>query len=364
VKRLAKAVIGTGLRLTKPLARRWARKGYFQPRNWATLEARRIALVACHWLGDTLWAAQTVTVLERRFPDAELFAITKPASLSLWNGWLKPERVLAAPEVISDRRREETRWCALARRAESWRSLDFDLAIDLTGNRYSAFFCYWLRPACSLGFSGDEAGCLYSYRVPDADRSGAPLRERPFRVIEPLLAAWPEPFACPALVRPPKPACEVRELREALKLGEDPYYVVVPGAGWVEKEWPPEAFADVVRRLSSCGIVLVLGTQAQAGLCANVAQGIERSRVVTGEPLGRVLSLLEGTAGAVTNVSGLGHLAAAYGRRTAMVFRDPIERQIGCPVGPDGCARLFAPDTSPASIVEHVRGADAGGIAG
>jgi len=361
LRTLAKATIGAGLRLAKPLACWWARRGYFRPRDWATLEARRIAIVACHWLGDTLWASQTVDVLKRRFPGAELYAVTKPGSLSLWNGWLEPERVLAAPEVVSDRRRERASWRALARRAASWRPLDFDLAIDLTGNRYSAFFCFWLRPGCALGFNGDEAGGLYTYRVPEADRAGAPLRERPFRVIAPLLAAWPEPFACPALLRPPKPACEARELREALKLGDDPYYVVVPGAGWAEKEWPPEAFAEVARRLSSSGLVLVLGTPAQAGLCATVAGGLERVRVVTGEPLGRVLGLLAGAAGAVTNVSGLGHLAAAYGRRTAMVFRDPIERQIGCPVGPDGCARLFAPDTPPAIVVEHIRGTGEGG---
>lgn len=361
LRTLAKGLLGLGVRLTGPLARAYARKNFFQSRDWARLDARRIAIVACHWLGDTLWATQTVDALERRFPNAELFAITKPASSCLWNGWLRPDRVLTAPEVISDRRRERTSWRALARRAHSYRSIDFDLAIDLTGNRYSAFFCFWMRPGCSLGFDGGEAGCLYTHRVSKAERPGSSLRERPFRVIEPLLADWPEPFANPAFLRPPSPVCESGELRKALGLGDDPYYVLVPGAGWVEKEWPPEAFAQVAQRLSSSGRVLVLGTPAQAELCRKVAEGIAQARVVTEEPLGRVLALLQGSAGAVTNVSGLGHLSAAYGRPTAMIFRDPIEQQIGRPVGPGGCAMLFAPDTLPERVAEHLRGFSIGG---
>ena len=175
-------------RSARPLATLAARPGYFALRDWGSISARRVAIVACHWIGDTFWATQVFPVLERRFPEAELFAVCKPATEDLWHGLLERTHVLPAPQVASDRLRERHPLLAIRRRARELRGIGFDLVIDLTGNRYSALFTWWLRPAASLGFDGGELGWLYSHRVADAERPGRHLSERPFRVVEPLLA--------------------------------------------------------------------------------------------------------------------------------------------------------------------------------
>ena len=70
---MLKSIIKTALRVVsipgRLLARLWARPGYFHERDLQRLEAVRIALIACHWLGDTFWASQVVPTLARLLGD-------------------------------------------------------------------------------------------------------------------------------------------------------------------------------------------------------------------------------------------------------------------------------------------------------
>jgi ADP-heptose:LPS heptosyltransferase len=376
-----------------------ARRGYFTARNWARLPARRVALIACHWIGDTFWATQVLPALERRFPEAECFAVCKPATGDLWHGLLPPERILPAPQVVSDRRRERVSWWAIRRRAKQLRAIGFDLVIDLTGNRYSAAFTYWLRPAASLGFGGGELGWLYSHRVADAERPGRHLSERPFRVIEPLLAPQPDPFAYRLPLRPPTPTCAPGEIKGRLGVLGRPYFVLAPGAGWPAKEWPPEKFQEVARflakdqdknqdshlfpddarpatsakmgdcpdfpdfpsdvrsrRASGENAIVVVGSAAEEALCQRVAEGIPGATVLAGAPLGRVIALLADAQGVLANDSGIAHLAAALGRRTAAVFTGATDPEICRPLGKEGASRIFSHADAPEHIIAYLLG--------
>jgi heptosyltransferase I len=295
-----------------------------------------------------------VPALRRRLPEAELFAITKPASVDLWHGLLPPERVLAAPEVVSDRRREHPCPIAIRRRARQLRSLGFDLVIDLTGNRYSALFTYFLRPAASLGFDGGEIGWLYSLRVPNADRPGRHLSERPFRVVEPLFAGMEESFAYCLPPRPPTPTCPPREVRQELGLADRPYFVLAPGAGWRAKEWPAERFVQAGAALTPRGGVVVVGSAAEESLCHRVASGIPGAKAFVGRPIGRVVALLAETSGTVSNDSGIAHLSAALGRRTSVVFTGQTDPQVCRPLGPPEVARVFLHTDDVPRIVAHL----------
>ena len=313
-----------------PLARLTARRGYFAPRDWATIPARRVALVACHWIGDTFWAAQVVPVLEKRFPEAELFAICKPTAEDLWHGLLEPHRVLLAPQVVSDRLRERPVPLVARSRARQLRKIGFDLAIDLTGNRYSARLTWWLRPAASLGFDGGEFGWLYSHRVPDAERPGRHLSERPFRVIEPLLAARGDSFAYRLPLRPPTPTCPPSDLKGRLGILGRTYFVLAPGAGWPAKERPAERFIEVGAALQ----------------CENPGR--------PGQPIGRVVALLADAHGVLANDSGIAHLAAALGRPTAAVFTGATDPALCRPLGPGDCAKVFQGTDPAEGILRHL----------
>lgn len=328
------------------VARPWARAGYFGAHDWTGLDASRVALVACHWIGDTFWATQVLGPLTARFPRASVFAVTKPAAADLWHGLLPPERVLLAPEVVSDRHRERVDVRALDRRARVLARQAFDLAIDLTGNRYSAFFTFRLKPVRALGFGGGELGWLYSFRVRYEAWAGRHLSERAFRVIEPLLSRPPDPTVYRRPPRPPVPTCPPEEVCDALGLGPEPVYVLAPGAGWPAKVWSPDRFVAVGARLAREGSVIVTGSPEERAVCERVARAVPGARLFL-EPIGRLSALLARTRGVLANDSGVGHLGAAFGCRVAAVFTGATDPATFAPIGPAGRVRVFDATAGP-----------------
>ena len=342
-------------RLAWPFARLWARRGYFTPRRggFGLLSPdgqARIAIVACHWIGDTVWASQVVPALRARFPKAELFVFSKPHCMDLWEGLIEPDHRISAAEVISDRRRESVAWRAIARLAARHRPSGFDVVIDLTGNRYSALFTFLLRPGYSIGFDGNECGWLYSSNVRDAERIGRHLMERPFRVIEPLIGS----FCPPELPAPPQTTVSPATLCAELGLPGD-YAVLAPGAGWPAKQWPAERFVLAREAFNAARLAVVIaGSAAETSLCQAVAG--PANCVAAGLPLSNIIALLKAARGFVGNDSGLGHLAAALGVPTAVIFTGATDPALCRPLGPAHTVKVFLGDPPVPEVVAHVLG--------
>ncbi len=351
---LQRAAMGAGGLLRWPAGRR-ARLGYFDPRPWQSFEPATIALVAAHWIGDTFWATQVVPALRERFGARPIFAITRPTCTDLWHGLLDSDHVLTTTAVISDRRRERVSWSLLRAQAREWRAREFDLVIDLMGNRYSAALTFLLRPACSLGFDGGELGWLYTHRVGDAERAGEHLRSRPFRVIEPLIgpAAVQRWLAQP--LRPPVATRDPGQVAAELDLAGRQFAILAPGAGWPAKQWPAERFIEVGQRLTAAGwSCLISGAAAEDALCQRVAGEIGQSArtFVATKPIGELVALLSLAAGVVANDSGIAHLAAALGRPTAAVFTGATDERKCSPLGEK--TKVFVTPVEASQIVEFL----------
>jgi heptosyltransferase-2 len=330
-------LIPVGLNLFKPLLRSRAAKEYWQPREWPKLEAKRIAMVACHSIRNTFWATQALGSLQRRFSRSELFAITRPGAEDLWNGWLMPDRIVCAPEVVGDTRSERTHWIALANRAKQLRSRGFDLAIDLTGSRSSAFLCFWMRPGCSIGFGGDDLAWMYSHVVSVAEH-GHHASEEPFRVIRPLMGA--EAPAAPGIPRPPMPTCPLDQISREVGIKGPPFFILVPGADTKESFWSSDSFVRAGKLLAEKGQVIVVGSPDQAGLCQRVAHSVTNAKVCLA-PVGRAAALLQACNGVLSNDSGLAHLAAAYGRKVVVILKETDPALSTTPLGPQGRVHSF-----------------------
>jgi heptosyltransferase II len=133
---------------------------------------------------------------------------------------------------------------------------------------------------------------------------------------EPIPAKWP----LPELKVPP---AEIVGWRERLGLTETrPTVALAPGAVGLSKRWPAHAYADLARRLTADGVaVWVLGGPDEKPLAAQiVADAGPLARDLTGSDLRSAILALAVADTAVSNDSGLLHVAAALGTPAVGIF--------------------------------------------
>jgi heptosyltransferase-2 len=158
----------------------------------------------------------------------------------------------------------------------------------------------------------------------------------------PLPTEWPRPeFVVPAR--------EVAQWRELHNLAADGRRVVAlaPGAVGPGKRWPTDRFAQVARQLADDGAAIwVLGGPQERPLAAQILQHAgPRARDLTGQDLRHAVLALKAAHLAVSNDSGLMHVAAAVGTPTVGIF-GPTDPRLWAPLNP--LAAVIEPPAEPA----------------
>jgi ADP-heptose:LPS heptosyltransferase len=141
---------------------------------------------------------------------------------------------------------------------------------------------------------------------------------------------------------------ERHEKRVAIHVG------TVTHHGLANKRWPVERFRELARRLASRGFeVCVVSGPDEREESKAIVDAVADARLVEGR-LDEVARFLSGCAAAVTNDSGIGHLAAAVGTKVlALHGPTPVE---GGPYGPN--AVRFRPSPCPACFDPRLRNTD------
>lgn len=298
--------------------RAWAGAGYVDGPLVRT-PVRRVLVVCCAWLGDTLWDVQVLPALEDALPEAEVHVATRRRGADLV-AHLPAWRRHVVDHVPADRRREPVDLPALAREAGRLRGLDLDLVVDLTGNRYSALFTALTRPRAALGFDAAPLGWAYTRRV--RPPAGEHRARRPWRVVAPLVGDRPAtpPTLPPGLAAGPAPPA--------------PYALLAPGAGWPGKRWPAARFAALAARLVGAGLeVVVTGSVGERDLVTEVAAGAPGAVARAADDVRSAAALCARARVVVANDSGLAHLAAAAGAPVVALY-GPTNPDLTGPLGP------------------------------
>jgi heptosyltransferase-2 len=131
----------------------------------------------------------------------------------------------------------------------------------------------------------------------------------------------PDDWPPPQLVVPPTDV-EAWRQRTGTSADRRPAVALAPGAVGASKRWPSSAFAEVARRLAAENVqVWVLGGPNETALAAEIAgPGQANARSFTGpDPREAILALAAADA-AISNDSGLLHVAAAIGTPAAGIF--------------------------------------------
>jgi heptosyltransferase-2 len=136
----------------------------------------------------------------------------------------------------------------------------------------------------------------------------------------PRRAAQPSEWPLPSLVVAP---AELAAWRQRHGLADPrPIIAIAPGAVGPAKRWPGPSYADLARRLAGQGVtVVVLGGPDEKPLAAEIADaGGPAVRDLTGSDLRNAILGLAAARAAISNDSGLLHVAAALGTPSIGIF--------------------------------------------
>ena len=269
--------------------------------------ATKVLVVAPAWVGDMVMANALVPGLVGQ--GAVVDFLVPPATLDI---------ARRMPDVTTVYELNVSRGALGLREridvASRLQQRGLDWAIVLPNSWKSALVPFLAGIPRRTGFTGEARFGLLN------DRRQLDVRSLPRQV---------DRFASLAGVEPSSPRLEANasrgdELlrRSGLDLGSRTLVALCPGAEYgPSKRWPVERFAELARRLAATGTaVCVLGSARDAELGAAIA-GWSPAVDLTGKTrLYEVVDILSVASAAVTNDSGLMHVAAAVGVPVAAVY--------------------------------------------
>ena len=286
----------------------------------------RILVARPDHLGDLLLTLPAVALLRRRIPGAHIACLVPPPLLPVVarardvdEGVPHPftlEREPAADDRgVVERAAAELRGrfdlALLPRPHDPWsaalvRAAAIPLRVGHTQPGMDRFLTHAFGERLGRHVAR-EAAVLALRAVALLDGARGSHRGRPGGLIEPL----------------PADETEAAALLNRLGLSASPPVVVHPATGWLLKDWPPDRWSEVVRRLADRLRlpVLVLGRREERDLVEEVAAGSGGAAVpVHGLGLGTLASLHRRSAVVVGTDSGALHLAALVGARVVGLF--------------------------------------------
>lgn len=274
-------------------------------------DTRPILIVPYMWIGDFVRGHTVVRVLRQRWPNRPVDMLTTSLNAPLVDYmpgvrkgivWNLPRSQLAAGE----------NW----RLAQRLRTENYGTALVMPRTWKAA-----IAPALAgiperVGFVGEvRFGLLNDWRWGE--------KALPRMIDKKVALALPPDLQQVADWPPPRlvvTGANIEAWRQANGLGQGPAVALAPGAVGPAKRWT--AYPELARRLADQGIdVWVVGGPGEKPAATEIVQaGGPRVRDLTGTDLRNGILALAAAGLAISNDSGLLHVAAALGTPSAGIF--------------------------------------------
>jgi heptosyltransferase-2 len=274
-------------------------------------DMRPILIIPYMWIGDFVRGHTVVRVLKRRWPSrpVDLLVTSQCAPLVDYMPGVRAKIVWDLP-----RRR-----LAVARQ--------WGLAAELRARNYATVLVLprtWkaaIAPALAgiperVGFFGEARFGLIN-RMRWGEKALPRFIDKNAALALPEGAALPPEWPVPQLAVPPE---ETSSWRQANGLGAGPAVALGPGSVGASKRWT--YYPEAARLLAERGFeVWVVGGPGEKALAQEiVAVGGPRIRDLTGTDLRNGILAMAAASVAISNDSGLMHIAAAIGTPTMGIF--------------------------------------------
>lgn len=278
-------------------------------------EAAPVLLVPYLWIGDFVRCHTVVRLLQQQVPGRPIDVLTTSmvAPLLDYMPGVRKGVVVDLPR----KRLPPGQYHRLARRL---RAEGYGRALIMPRTWKSALAPWLAGIPTRTGFAGEaRLGLLNDLRW--GERALPRMIDRCGALALPKGAKPPPEWPVPQLVVPAPEVADWRR-RHGLLAQTRPIVALAPGAVGSSKRWPPSSYAELARRLAAEGAgVWVLGGPAESAIAAQIAAAApERVRDLTGTDLRNAILGLAAADYAVSNDSGLLHVAAAIGTPTVGIF--------------------------------------------
>ncbi|ARQ00690.1 lipopolysaccharide heptosyltransferase II [Pseudorhodoplanes sinuspersici] len=313
-----------------------------------------ILIVPYMWIGDFVRVHSVVRLLKARWPDRPIDLITSSLCAPILD-YLPGVRT----GIVADlprRRLPFGQYLELAQRLKAER---YGTALVMPRTWKSALAPFLAGIPERIGFAGEGRFLLINDM-----RWGERKLERMIdcfgALALPKNAVLPKDWPLPDI---DVPAAEIEAWRARNGLsGGRPVVAFAPGAVGPGKAWPPEHYAELARRLAADGCeIWVLGGPQERQIAEKLCGiGGESVRNLTGNDLRNAILALRSADVAVTNDSGLMHIAAAIGTPTVAIF-GPTSPRLWAPLNP--LAAIIEPPGQFANIKDRsTSGVDVGRV--
>jgi len=274
-----------------------------------------VLIVPYVWIGDFVRCHSVVKLLRAQAPErpVDIVSSTLCAPLADYMPGVRQAIIADLPR----RRIGVARQLQLAKQLRAGRYVQ---ALVMS-RKWKAALAPWLAGIpLRTGFLGEmRFGLLNDVRT--GERALPRMIDQMGALALPASANLPSEWPLPELVVPPH---ELDDWRKRRGLATDPRPIVTlsPGAVGAGKAWPAAHYAELARALTADGVsIWVLGGPNEAPLAATIAAGGgSRVRDLTGNDLRNAVLAHAAADVAVTNDSGLMHVAAAIGTPTVAIF--------------------------------------------
>jgi heptosyltransferase II len=283
-----------------------------------------ILVVPYMWIGDFVRCHSVIKLLRTRFPDrpVDVLATTLCAPLADYMPGVRQA-------IIADLPRGRLALAKQAAVAERLKREGYGTALVMPSTWKSTLAPFLARIPERIGWVGEVRFLLLNdvrwgrLKLPRmVDQCAALALRRGAK----LPAEWPKP----ELKVPP---AEIAAWRRKHGLTAQPAVALAPGAVGPAKRWTAPGYAALARRLLADGFaVWVLGGPAEKATAQEIV-GDTQARDLTGVDLREAVLALAAAAAAVSNDSGLLHVAAAVSTPTVGIF-GPTSPWLWAPLNP------------------------------
>ncbi len=277
--------------------------------------AAPVLIVPYAWIGDFVRCHSVVKLLRAQVPErpVDIISSTLCAPLADYMPGVRRAVVIDLP-----RRRLGLR---LQRRlAEQLHEGGYAQALIMSRKWKAALAPFLASIPLRTGFLGEfRFGLLNDVRF--GERALPRMIDRMTALALPKNAALPNEWPLPELKVPTNEIARWRE-RHGLDSDALPIITLSPGAIGAGKAWPLDHYAELARALTKDGAsVWILGGPSETPLAQQILQAAaDNVRDLTSNDLRNAIFALAVANAAVTNDSGLMHVAAAIGTPTIAIF--------------------------------------------